>query len=861
MDNNCNETKIKFVSNRIICLLCLGIIFFSFNAYAQTLEETAQQKINELNTLIATAETSGKETIKEKLTVRTAEVFLDYANWDEANISRNAAYFGETWHYKDNASEMANLLPDFERQDIITMLDSALVTMNKVINDELIRKPIPHVDWASITLNNNQLLHEGKPVFLADWTWKPEISLLREYHGQLGDFFITPSYVTNDSGSIRASKLNELNSKPTGTAGFIFINNRNVPQWAIDKYGADFVIKDEKGVRYTEYDIDHPGAKEMMGFLIQGMVPQMAGKNYSSLGYMMCNEPHFINTVEANGNLSWASSGVSDYTIEAFKVWLQNKHSTISNLNTLWGTGFSNFDAVTITIPISVTLQGTAKWYDWMSFNMDRVTNWYQFMKDEIIASDPNAKVHLKIIPKHWTDNERTRGLDVEALTRMSGIIGNDAGAVHRSAPWNTEPWEAKYIFEWSEMSMGHDFFKSVSPNKIMFNTETHFLSTKASINLYLNPLHSRATYWLAHTQGLNASQTWYWSRREDGSPRNENDGGYAGSNNHQPRVVNEVHATLMDLNAHSEDITAFQEQRKPIRIFYTKASSINKPKHMDDVLELYESLSFEGVPLGFVTKDILLNESYNDWDVVLVHKTQFVTEADKEALQTYINAGGKVIMDNLSFVKDEYGRNISGLSGSITFASGAENIKNSALSVVDSFGNMPKVELTETSSASYPHCLWKVVENDAGNQVVSIINVGKVDAQIEINLKNPTNGTVVKDLLRGVGITNTKVLKPYELLFVELRDANELDVNDLVSEDGIRLFPNPTSGSVNFIFPNIMEHTTVKVMSLDGKNIHSSKYSNVQQLNLDLNFVSSGLYFVEVSGQGLNKIFKLIKK
>ncbi|XMO85884.1 beta-galactosidase [Algibacter sp. AS12] len=851
----------KIFSNKIVVLLLFAIVFNSYNVLAQTLEATALQKINELNALIVTAETSGKEALREKLTVRTAEVFLDYANWDEANITKNTDYFGVTWHYKDNASQMANLLPDFERQDIITMLDSSLVELNKIINDDIIRKPTPNVDWANITISGNKLLHEGKPVFLADWTWKPETSLFQEYHGQLDGYFMTPNYITDDTGTIRVNKLNEINSKPSGKAGFIFINNRNVPQWAIDKYGADFVIKDEKNVRYTEYDIDHPGAKEMMGFLIQGMIPQMSGKNYSKLGYMMCNEPHFINTVEANGNLSWASSGVSNYTIEAFKVWLQNKHTTIANLNTLWGTSFADFDAVTITIPISVTLQGTAKWYDWMSFNMDRVTNWYQFMKDEIIAADPNAKVHLKIIPKFWTNNERTRGIDVEALTRMSGFIGNDTGAVHRSAPWNTEPWEADYIFEWSEMSMAHDFFKSISPNKMMINTESHFLSTKASINLYLNPLHSRATYWLAHTQGLNASQTWFWSRREDGSPRNENDPGYAGSNNHQPRVVNELHATLMDLNAHSEDIAAFQKQRKPIRIFYTKASSVNKPKHMDDVLELYESLSFEGVPLGFVTKDILLNESPSDWDVVLVHKTQFVTQEDKDALQAYINAGGKVIMDNVSFKKDEYNRNTSSLTGSITYTSGAENIKNAALSIVDGFGNTPNVELTETSSAGHPICLWKSVENSSGNQIMSIINTGKVDAQIEINLKNPVNGTTVKDLLKGVDITNIKTLKPYELLFVELRDEdNNLGLNDLNIENDIRLFPNPSLGLVSLHFKKIMGSIKIEVISLDGKNIYNSKHSNTKQLNLDLGFASSGIYIIKVSSEGLSKNFKLIK-
>ncbi|GGZ83553.1 T9SS type A sorting domain-containing protein [Algibacter mikhailovii] len=859
---NFHRITIKTYYHKLVFVLLLITSFSSHKLAAQTLEETARQKIEELNTLIGTAETEELDTSREKLTINTAEIFLDYANWDEANITKNTSYFGNSWHYRNNASEMANLLANFERQDIITMLDSALVQLTSVLNGNTIRKPVPDIDWANVLHNNNDLLYEGKPVFLADWTWKPINSQYEAYHGKLGDYFITPGYVTNNTGSIRPDKLSEVNNKPSGNSGFIFINNRGVPQWAIDKYGPDFIIKDPGGVRYTEYDIDHPGAKEMMGFLIQGMIPQMSGKNYTNLGYMMCNEPHFINTVEANGQLSWASSGVSDYTIDAFKVWLEEKHTDIATLNTIWGTNFATFSDVTITIPISVTLQGTPKWYDWMLFNMDRVTKWYQFMKDEIVSADPKAKVHLKIIPKHWTNNERTQGLDVEALTRMSHIIGNDAGAVHRSAPWRTEEWESKYSFEWREMSMAHDFFKSISPDQIMFNSESHFLSTKASINLYLNPMHSRATYWLAHTQGLNASQTWYWSRRTDGNPRNQNDTGYAGSNNHQPRVVNEVHATLMDLNAHSDDITAFQKQRKPIRIFYTKASSINKSNHMDNLWELYETLSFNGVPLGFVTKDILLNENPTEWDVVLVHKTQFVTQEDKDALQAYINSGGKVIMDNVSFTKDEYGANTGALSGSIIRASGAENIKNEALAVVESFGNLPKVELIETSAVNYPQCLWKVIRNGSGKQIMSIINTGKVDAEIELNLINPVNGTKAKDLLKGVDIPNTKVLKPYELLFVELSDEKTLGVNDLDVDRQIQLFPNPSTGIVNFVLPKeLNQDTHIDVMSLDGKRIHSSNHDNAQQLNIDLSFASTGIYIIEVTSGDLNEIFKLIKR
>ncbi|WP_422359640.1 beta-galactosidase [Reichenbachiella sp.] len=847
-----NDFRVQF--------LITAFILFCTTLNGQSLQDLAEQKLTELNTLISTAEAAGVDAIKERLTVRTAEIYLDFAVWDENNIEANTKQFEAGFHYRDEAAATAKLLPDFERQDVITMLEEAILELTQVINMEITRATIPQVDWASVSHDGDQLTFEGRPVFLTDWSWKPETAQLQAYHGQLDGVFITPSYVTSEAGTINSSQSSNLSEKSSGTMGFIFINHRNIPDWAKTKYGAGFEIKDPSNVRYTEYDIDHPGSRELIGALIGGMIPQMAGKQYSNLGYMMCNEPHFINTKKENGDLSWASSGVSEYTIDSFRYWLAKKHEVIADLNTIWGADFGTFDEVSIDIPISVTLQGTPKWYDWMSFNMDRVTNWYQYMKDTIKNSDPTAKVHLKLIPGQWTSGLRTHGLDFEALTRMSDIIGNDTGAEHRSFPWKTDPWEEHYIFEWQEMAMAHDFFKSISPEKIMFNTESHFLSTKASINLYLNPLHARATYWLAHTQGMSASQTWYWSRREDGSARNQNDQGYAGSNNHQPRVVNQVHSTLMDLNAHSEEIVAFQRQRKPIRLFYSKASSINKISHMEELTKLYESLYFDGIPLGFVTKDILLEQDASNWDVVLVYQTQFVTKEDVEALQAYINAGGRVIIDDVSFASDEYGQSISGLTGSMTTVNGIDNIRSAALTVVEAAGQSPAVTVTEQSAEDFPICTWKSIENISGNQVLSIVNVGKVDAKVSLSLNGATLGTTTKDLLKGIDISNEQVLSPYEVLFVELRDEKSqfveiLETNEKALETQPILYPNPSSDSI--LIQGMDKRTVVRIYNLGGVE-QIVPQSNGESISIK--HLANGVYLASVSDDNQVTVIKFVK-
>ncbi|MDO7136019.1 alpha-amylase family protein [Algibacter lectus] len=747
------------------------ILTFSLAVNAQSLEKEAKQKIETLEKLIKKAEKKDIDVLKEKTTVRTAEVFLKFANWDEKNVEANTKAFKLVQSYKKDALKIAEELADFERKDVNLMLDESIEHLKSLISNKAFRKPSPKIDWTKVTVENDQLTFNNRPVFLADYTWKPKVKELTEYHGNQDGFFLTPTYVTKEDGTINKQKTEDLNSKPDGTLGFIFMNHKGVPKWSKEKFGQNFSMREDT---YTAYDIDNPGARIIQEKLIRAVVPKIAGKKYSQLGYMLCNEPHFYTYKDAKREkLPWASGGVSQFTIDKFKVWLKHNHNSIESLNGLWETSFASFDEVQIEIPIDISLKGTPIWFDWSSFNMDRVTEWYTFLKSEITKYDAEAKVHLKIMPNLWTENKRVHGIDLEALTDLSGIIGNDSGADHTYIWGKPHEWQKHYAFDWRELCMGYDFMKSVSPNKINFNSELHYLSTVRSRNLYLDPNYARATFWLAHSFGMTASQIWYWPRNADGSisKKAQNDKGYAGSNNQQPRVTNEVATTLIDLNSYSEEIMSMQRQRKPLRLFYSKTSAINKKEHMDNLFELYESLTFEGTPLGFVTENIISTKDNHNWDVVLVYDTPFVTNGEFNALQSYIDKGGIVIVDNKSLLTNEYGESISSLKeskGTIIKLNSVSEIKEKALSILKDKNLLSEVAVIETNSIGTKGCIWKVVKNVAGNNVLSVVNVGKSDATLEISLNGNSNITC-KDLIDGISVSSTPTLKPHEVYFVEI--------------------------------------------------------------------------------------------
>ncbi|MFY0601271.1 MAG: beta-galactosidase [Cyclobacteriaceae bacterium] len=748
-----------------IKILFLGVLFLQLtNCKSQPLEEKAFKRIRELESKVKKAESLNLDVLREKMTLRTAEIFLKYADWDENHVGENKELFEQVTAYKDSAEATAILLPDFERKEVILMLDEAILFLDQVIAGEIIRKPTPDVDWEQVSHGEDQITYQGRPVFLSNYTWKPKTRELMEYHGQADGFFLKHGYVVDEKGTIDSEVISNLKNKKTGKAGFIFLNHKgNVPDWAEKKYGPDLIMREDT---YTSYDIDNPGARELNKMLLAGTVPYMSGKKYSMLGYMLCNEPHFYTTEDV-----WATGPVSEYTIEKFKIWLTQKHRSIESLNTLWESDFSSFNDVEIEIPISQSLQGTPKWFDWVSFNMDRVTDWYRFLQSTIHESDPDGKVHLKIMPNLWTENTRNHGIDMEALTRMSEIIGNDTGSEYNYM-WGKEEWDEKYIFNWREMSMGHDFYTSVSPNKIMFNSEAHYLSTGKSRDLYMTPRYARATYWLATTQGMDVSQTWYWSRNPDGSPYSRAGKAYGGSNNQQPRIVNEVASTIMDLNAHSELIMQMQRQRKPIRIFYSKTSAINKAEHMDDVFELYESIYFEGIPLGFVTEGIFKEQAQEDWDVVLIRKTPLVTQQEIEAIQNYLNQGGTILMDSESLQKDEYGRSLKTLdegSGTIIEVNELPGYYEKSVEILEELGSLPQVVVEESNEQGIKGCTWKCVEDDNGNNVLSIVNLGRTDASLKISFKESESSIRLVDVLTRLEVDNP-VLKPYEVLFVEVQ-------------------------------------------------------------------------------------------
>ncbi|MDZ8117776.1 hypothetical protein [Pontiella agarivorans] len=766
-----------------------------------SLKEQALVKIGELETLMDQARAKELCVAREETVVWFSKEFIKFADWDEAHKEANEYLFG-VYHqpFKSRKKELAEQLPDFERQKVIELLDKGIATLNSVIRGEIVRCPVKRVDWENIDVAEDVLLSNGKPIFLYDYFSKSVGRPLTDkqvYNDHLGAIFhggenLYPvdhdrainSFLLKEDGSWDEELLKEITGISDTNVGFLLFWNGGIPEWVLEKEPE----ADKGRSLFTGYDIDNPLVREVWGKIARKSGELTRGKKVTQLGYILSNEPHWYAAKEHWTQRYKEMNSISSYTKANFKVWLkENYNGDIGKLNALWKTGFQSFDEISYPFPLPRSLRGSPLWYDFCRFNMDRVTDWFTYIQNELRKGNPEADTSIKLQPNLFSENYRSHGIDVEALTELTSMIGDDAKTkwIRNLNAKQPEPWEAHYAYFWEELSMTYDFLESVAPNKIHFNSENHFLSASWVRELDMPEEYVRNVYWLATIQGMDANLAWWWARDPDGSPENRMEGelnffdpalagSYAASANQQPHVVNEVTQVMYDLNSVSEEIMAIRRQRRPVRLFYSETSAINKHRHMSEQFELYEQLFFEGFPLGYMTEKMLSKQDHSQWDTVVVYKTPFVTDSEFAALQQYLDGGGTVIVDALSLGKNQYGQpraeKLSAGKGRLVMlpkSATVEQIQQKVLAL--SPGTKLPVVVSEDNGSTHKGCTWRVVKNPNGEgYLVNILNLGKHTAELQLK---DLNGKPVDagDVLTGKSMGSAFSLEPNGVLLLDV--------------------------------------------------------------------------------------------
>ena len=790
------------IKSNILKPLLFVIIIIAFISCGEKnpLKAEALSKISKLENLMTKAKEKSIDVTREETILWFSKEFIKFADWDENNKDAVAKLFGYERYYKDKKEQMAEDLPDFERKKVIKILDEGIETLTKELNGEIKRRPVNKVDWQNTKAADNMFVSNGKPAFPYDYFSKTvgqPLTNTSVYNDHLGAIYhggenLYPvdhdrainSFLLKEDGTFDEELMKELTGIPNTNIGFLIYWSMGIPEWVEAK---EPEIRKGRSL-FTGFDIDNPLARDVWGKIIRKTGELTKGKKVGELGYIFANEPHWFSE---KGHWTYRykeMNGISSYTLNNFKSWLKIKYnSDIKKLNANWETSFKSFDKVEIEIPIDSTLRGKPIWFDWNRYNMDRVTDWFKFNQDNLHAVNPEADTHIKLFPRTFYEDSRSHGMDFEALTELTTMIGQDAKALgspsirsHINSDWNQQ-----YAYKWDGLAILSDFLESVGPNKINVNSESHFLSSGMWRDMDPRTSYVRNVYWLATLMGMDANMGWFWARDPDGSPEDRLEGelnffdpglggAYAGSNNMQPHIANEVTQVMFDLNTFSEEIVALREQRRSIRLFYSETAAINTPKYMTETGKLYKSLFFEGLPLGFATKNIIQKQDNSNWDVIVVYKDKYVTDVEFDALQEYLDNGGKVIIDSdESLSMNEYGKKrtqkLKAHKGKLIRlnTSNIDEIKKTALTEVAD--QMPEIIIEADNGKEFKTIISRVVKQKNGSYLVNLLNVGHDTAKIKISIKSGTS-LKIKNLMTTNSVESEFDLASEEVLLLEVK-------------------------------------------------------------------------------------------
>lgn len=828
----------------------LIVLAVSFNVHANDLINEANMKITELDSLVSVAKEKDFGTKREELALWVAKNFLIYADWDQANVSKNEILFGRYKDYKADKTDLANELPDRERRDVVKLLDAAILELTEVIKGKVVRRDVPMIDWENIKRGEDQLTCNDNPVFLFDYFSKSQgtsttnQAVYNDYLGNIDHPNCISCHYLNSDYSIQNGRLNSIN-KESVKFGYTMLWHKPLAAWqkSIPQVTSGKCL-------YVAYDIDNPSMDSIWVKILKNVARTIKGKKYIDMGYCLANEPHWYSEENFWTQKSGEMNSISSYTLSKFQKWLDLKYlHKISDLNNLWKTNFSSFSDVRWDVPISVSYHGKPQWYDWCRFNMCRVTSWFTMLHDAIKSSDPNAPTNIKIMSEMFSGNARHHGIDLEALTKLTDYIGDDAKTWGGSDNGN-------YAYHWNSLAMMYDFMESVSPSKIHVNMESHFLSTSQWREMNMQPNYVRNVYWLATLLGMDANLSWFWARNPDGSIEDRffngtyNTNCYTGSAAQQPLVVNAYAKIMMDMNAYSSEIMKLRRMNKNIRIFYSETAAINDDEYMTKDYNLYESLFFDGMPLGYVTENILNGQDNDLWKVVVVYKTACVTDDEFEALQKYLDNGGTVIIDGKnSLIRNEHGelrsdflKPSNGCLYNLGSSSTLDEIDTKVCSVMSNAKALPCINLSESNSYSKDACMWRVFKDDDDSYLMTIVNLGLSSADISLSFRDNVKIKNVVNLFNSQEMGTSFSLESKGILLLKIK-AEEGSA-DLVKKEIADSSPEIITNNKSLIVLN-QQGKSVCVYNVSGNIVFSGKLiSNRQNI-----YLIPGVYFVRVQG------------
>ena len=772
-----------------MCLLLSGAAFgwdgaTDASAWAELTAGVESNRV-ELAGLIAQAETAGLSTDYAEVSLTVLERFQVFAQYDRSNPEFwSNAVASVWWGSKLPDSETYHIeLPFDELQSCIDLSDSAITELEQQLSGELVRQP-PH-DFSSglPVLSNGVYLLNGKPSFPSTFTWMPEDDDLHQAFGRIGTSFYQLTHL-NPDGSVSSSYVSSQRSELAAQTADNIAPQQIMLGGAVDDWMvATNPAVTDGGRYYVKYDTDSPQVRDWLTQLFEGFLPDVCGPSGSgdaSRIHLLANEPNF-----ATREGGWlAENGVSANTKEHYKQWLETRYTNdIAFLNSTYGTSYADFDAARdgLVLPISMSLQGGPIWYDWCRFNMDRINDFFSFLKTGIQSKDASP-ASIKILGGQMLAS-RDEGMDMEYLSGLMDVLGADnkltpLGATDLNIN-DSLAWTNRYGMDWIPQSMTLDFMRSISPGRAFYDSEWHGLSSGRWRDLQMSGDYVRAALWMGVTHGISAMQAWYWPRGADGSMARGTADGIIGSILTLPEALDAYGRTFKELNAHPEKVHAFSVSDRFYMLYYCEEAAIQDDDYLTQLAAVYESLKLLNVPVGFATPTTLSNLN-SSTQTLIVPPTQFISDSSLASLQAFETAGGRIVQVNgtaASFSKDEHGagRSLPSLSlvASVSFSSDIDTLFQTLETALAAVKPDLPFEVTITDGGAPASGVIAMQSGD--EQTIALINLSKEPRTVSLRVDGEE--LLFRDLLTGRGSSGSFSMEPNDVRLLAPNDTTVMTV------------------------------------------------------------------------------------
>ncbi|VGO20428.1 beta-galactosidase [Pontiella sulfatireligans] len=770
----------------------IGFLLVGLNASAwdggtdeadwRALTDRVASNKTELASLTAQADMAGLNTDYAAVSKTVIDRFLVYSQYDRDHpeIMSNAVA-AVWWRGKiPNSATYHIELPFDEMQECLDLSNNAMDELRQQLASNISLEDPSDFSTGTLVLTNRFYTLDGNPVFPSTFTWmlKDEEDLLQAF-GRVGGRSYSLTSVDSDN-TVNAGNRNamaaDLYAQSADNIGpqQIFLGHQ-ADSWMISSHPE--VLDGARN--FTKYDIDSPLIRGWLTTLFEGILPTAcgpAGSGNQPRIHLLANEPSF--STREGGWL--ASNGVSDHTMAKYKEWITAKYTTVSNLNMTYGTSYADFDAAKagMIIPVPLSLQGGPIWYDWCRFNMDRVNEWFSFLKNGTQSNDPaGSPVTIKLLGGTLSDEYRDAGIDLEYLTKLQDVMGADnhvvpLGASDLNIKFSME-WTNRYALAWMEQSMMMDFTKSLCPDKPFYDSEWHGLSTDRWCHFSMGRDYVRTALWLGFTHGMSAMQAWYFPRKHDGSLRGDM-GAVIGSAATLPKAVDSYGRTFKELNAHAGSITALVPETRSFMLYYCEEAAIQDTEYTADLTDVYDALKLLNISVGFTTPTEISNVSTLN-QTVIIPPTAYMSDVSLAALQTYEGAGGNLVQVNgatASFGKNEQGgsRSSSGLTpfASVAFSEvyAMADSLTIALNALKPSLPVQTLILSPDLQPAYGVLSSQWIDPATGNTTVVLINVSK-DTRTVV-LKESGLPVGLRNLITQQLLTSSPVMEPCDVLLLQ---------------------------------------------------------------------------------------------